>query len=167
MSTPRIPYMVFHGTSHPFDRFDPGRLGSCVRNPTTEFGFFFSEDAEDAEYWAYRAARYGRSGGRPRLITAAVRVDAPAQLSTAKFQFYLQSARVSTIQRDLKAWRGAGHDGITTIRDGVRWWAPFDATTIRMISSRPLSRGVDLVADGHAAQGDQPASRSGADDPAP
>lgn len=167
MSPPRIPPLVFHGTSHAFDRFEQRHLGRSVRNPTTELGFFFSEDAEDAEYWAHRAARYGRSGGAPRLITAAVRVDTPVQISAPKFQFYLQRARVSTIQRDLRAWRDAGHDGITTIRDGVRWWAPFDASAIRTISSRPLSRGVDVVEDPHDAQGDQPASRSGADDPAP
>lgn len=138
MSVPRIPDVVFHGTSHAFDRFDPRHLGRSVRNPTTEFGFFFSEDVEDAEYWAHRAARYGRSGGAPRLITAEVRVDAPVQISTRKFQFYLQRARVSTIQRDLRCWREAGHDGLTTIRDGVRWWAPFEAGSIRVLGARPL-----------------------------
>jgi hypothetical protein len=134
----RIPPIVFHGTSHAFDRFDPRQLGRSVRNPTTEFGFFFSEDAEDAAYWAHRAARYGRSGGAPRLITAEVRIDNPALISAPKFQFYLQRARVSTIQRDLRAWRDAGQDGLTTVRDGVRWWAPFDADAIRVLDSRPL-----------------------------
>jgi len=109
-----------------------------VHNPTTEFGFFFSEDEGDAEYWAHRAARYGRSGGAPRLITAAVQVDNPALIPERKFQFYLQRARVSTIQRDLSAWREAGHDGITTIRDRVRWWAPFEVGTIRVLGARPL-----------------------------
>ena len=167
MTKALIPGQVFHGTSYAFDRFEPRHLGACVRNPTTAFGFFFSKDAEDAEYWAHRAARYGRSGGAPRLITAAVRVDTPALISTRKFQFYLQRARVSTIQRDLNAWRDAGHDGITTIRDGVRWWAPFDAAAIRMISSRALSNAVEYEGDGHAAQTGQPALRSGADDQAP
>jgi hypothetical protein len=134
----RIPTLVFHGTSHPFDRFEPRHLGACVRNPTTEFGFFFSEDAEDAEYWAHRASRYGRSGGAPRLITAEVRVDNPALISAPKFQFYLQRARVSTIQRDLRNWKEAGRDGLTTIREGVRWWAPFEVDGIRIIGSRPL-----------------------------
>lgn len=138
MIAARIPPIVFHGTSHAFDRFDPRQLGRSVRNPTTEFGFFFSEDEQDAEYWAHRAARYGRSGGAPRLITAEVRVDAPVLISAPKFQFYLQRARVSTIQRDLRAWRDAGHDGLTTVRDGVRWWAPFDADAIRVLDSRPL-----------------------------
>lgn len=138
MSVPRAPPLLFHGTSHAFDLFEPAHLGRSVRNPTTEFGFFFSEDAEDAAYWAHRAARYGRSGGAPRLITAEVRVDAPAMISTRKFQFYLQRARVSTIQRDLNAWRDTGHDGITTIRDGVRWWAPFEPGAILILDSRPL-----------------------------
>jgi hypothetical protein len=138
VSPPRIPPLVFHGTSHAFDRFEPKHLGRSVRNPTTEFGFFFSEDADDAAYWAHRAARYGRSGGAPRLITAEVRVDNPALISAARFQFYLQRARVSTIQRDLRAWRDAGHDGLTTIRDGVRWWAPFEADAIRILDARPL-----------------------------
>ena len=119
MSAPRIPPLLFHGTSHPFDRFDPRHLGRSVRNPTTEFGFFFSEDERDAEYWAHRAVRYGRSGGAPRLITAEVRVANPKLISTPKFRFYLQRARVSTIQRDLRAWRDAGHDGVTTVREGV------------------------------------------------
>lgn len=138
MSAPRVPRLLFHGTSHPFDRFDPRHLGRSVRNPTTEFGFFFSEDAEDAEYWAHRAARYGRSGGAPRLIMAEVAIDRPVQVSTPKFRFYLQRARVSTIQRDLCAWRDAGHDGLTTLRDGVRWWAPFEAGAIRILGSRLL-----------------------------
>ena len=133
-----IPSRVFHGTSHAFDRFEPAHLGRSVRNPTTEFGFFFSEDADDAAYWAHRAARYGRSGGAPRLITAAVRVDTPVLISARKFQFYLQRARVSTIQRDLRGWRDAGHDGLTTVRDGARWWAPFEAGAIRLLDSRPL-----------------------------
>jgi hypothetical protein len=167
VSGPGIPSRVFHGTSHAFDRFEPRHLGRSVRNPTTEFGFFFSEDPEDAEYWAHRAERHGRSGGVPRLVTAEVRVDNPALISPRKFQFYLQRARVSTIQRDLNAWRDVGRDGITTIRDGVRWWPPFDATAIRTISSRPLSRVVEVVAGGDAAQVDQHASRSRADDPAP
>lgn len=138
MIAARIPPIVFHGTSHAFDRFEPRQLGRSVRNPTTEFGFFFSEDADDAAYWAHRAARYGRSGGAPRLITAEVQIDAPVLISARKFQFYLQRARVSTIQRDLRAWRDAGHDGLTTVRDGVRWWAPFDADAIRVLDSRPL-----------------------------
>ena len=139
MSAPRIPQLVFHGTSHLFDRFERRHLGRSVRNPTTEFGFFFSEDADDAAYWAHRAARYGRSGGAPRLITAEVRVANPVLISARKFQFYLQRARVSTIQRDLRAWRDAGHDGLSTIRDGLRWWAPFEAGAIRILHSRPLA----------------------------
>lgn len=139
MSAPRIPARVFHGTSHLFDRFEKAHLGRSVRNPTTEFGFFFSEDEDDAAYWAHRAARYGRSGGAPRLITAEVRVDTPVLISPPKFQFYLQRARVSTIQRDLRAWRDAGHDGLTTVRDGVRWWAAFDAEAIRILETRPLT----------------------------
>lgn len=138
MSAPQIPPRVFHGTSHLFDRFEAAHLGRSVRNPTTEFGFFFSEDAEDAAYWAHRATRHGRSGGAPRLITEEVEIDNPLQVSTPKFRFYLQRARVSTIQRDLRAWRDAGHDGLTTVRDGVRWWAPFEAGAIRILDSRPL-----------------------------
>lgn len=138
MSAPRIPPRVFHGTSHAFDRFEPAHLGRSVRNPTTEFGFFFSEDEDDAEYWAHRAARYGRSGGAPRLITAEIRVDTPVLISPPKFQFYLQRARVSTIQRDLRAWRDDGHDGLTTVRDGLRWWAPFEVGAIRILGSRLL-----------------------------
>jgi hypothetical protein len=135
-----MPRRVFHGTSHAFDRFEPAHLGRSVRNPTTEFCFFFSEDADDAAYWAHRAARYGRSGGAPRLITAEVRIGSPVLISPPKFQFYLQRARVSTIQRDLRRWKEAGHDGITTIRDGVRWWAPFDVGAIRVLASRSLEK---------------------------
>ena len=143
MSAPRIPPRVFHGTSHAFDRFEPAHLGRSVLNPTTEFGFFFSEDPDDAAYWAHRAARYGRSGGAPRLITAEVRINNPFQISARKFQFYLQRARVSTIQRDLRAWRDAGHDGLSTVRDGVRWWAPFEAGAIRILDTRPLASPPD------------------------
>ena len=138
MRPPLIPHLVFHGTSHAFERFEPRHLGLSVRNPTTEFGFFFSEGAEDAEYWAHRAARYGRSGGAPRLITAEVQIETPALISAPKFRFYLQRARVSTIQRDLRTWREAGYDGLTTVRDGVRWWAPFEADAIRVLSTRTL-----------------------------
>jgi hypothetical protein len=83
-----MPRRVFHGTSHAFDRFEPAHLGRSVRNPTTEFCFFFSEDADDAAYWAHRAVRYGRSGGAPRLITAEVRIGSPVLISPPKFQFY-------------------------------------------------------------------------------
>jgi hypothetical protein len=139
VSAPRIPDRVFHGTSHLFDRFEPAHLGRSVRNPTTEFGFFFSEDSEDAAYWAHRGARYGRSGCAPRLITAEVAIGNPVQVTAPKFRFYLQRARVSTIQRDLRGWRDAGHDGLTTIRDGARWWAAFDADAIRILETRPLT----------------------------
>lgn len=167
MSAPRIPGQVFHGTSHAFDRFEPRHLGACVRNPTTEFGFFFSEDAEDAEYWAHRAGRYGRSGGAPRLITAEVRVDAPVLISAPKFQFYLQRARVSTIQRDLRGWQEAGHDGISTIRDGVRWWAPFDAGAITLMSWRPLPDPSRRDVIGNGPPNESPTFQPGSDEPEP
>lgn len=138
MTGPRVPALVFHGTSHAFERFDPHHLGRCVRNPTTEIGFFFSEDEEDAEYWAHRAARYGRAGNSPRLIAARVAIRTPVIISRGRFRFYLQRARTSTLQRDLKAWKTAGHDGMTTLRDGHRWWAPFNAEAIEVAWSRSL-----------------------------
>lgn len=143
---PRCPDVLFHGTSHAFERFEDRHLGACVRNPTTGFGFFFSEDRADAAYWAHRAARYGRSGGMPRLISAEVRIEAPIEISAARFQFYLQRARVSTIQRDQRAWRDAGHDSLTTLRDGVRWWVPFEADAIRILDWHPLVQPSSEVA---------------------
>jgi len=134
----RPPDLLWHGTTADFDEFDARHLGRMVRNPTTEFGFFFSEDREDAASWAFRSIEVGRAAGAPRILQVTLDLAAPVEISAAKFQFYLQKARVSTIQRDLHAWRAAGHDSMTTTRGGKRWWCAFDPARVRIIASELL-----------------------------
>lgn len=136
----RPPEILWHGTTADFDAFDARHLGRMVRNPTTEFGFFFSEDREDAASWAFRSIEVGRAAGAPRILQVTLDLAAPVEISAAKFQFYLQKARFSTIQRDLNAWRAAGHDSMTTTRGGKRWWCAFDPASIAILASEPLAR---------------------------
>jgi len=135
---PIMPDRVFHGTTFDFTGFDGRFLGNSVRNPTTEFGFYFSESREDAASWALRALTRGTGGGSPRMIVAHLEIGRPIEVSEAKFRFYLQTARTSTIQRDLRKWQAKGHDGLTTLRGGHRWWVAFDPTRIRILASEPL-----------------------------
>lgn len=132
------PDILWHGTTADFDKFDPRHLGRMVRNPTTEFGFFFSEDREDAASWAYRSILLRRATGAPRLLQVKIDLASVVEVSAAKFQFYLQRARVSTIQRDLKAWRERGYDGMTTTRGGHRWWCSFDPEAITVVQNELL-----------------------------
>jgi hypothetical protein len=134
----RPPDRLWHGTTAAFDAFDARHLGAAVRNPTTQMGFFFSEDPEDAASWARRAQRLGIDKGPARLIEARLDIARPVPISEAKFRFYLQTARFSTIRRDLLAWRDAGHDGMTTIRGGARWWCAFDPGAIAITGSELL-----------------------------
>jgi hypothetical protein len=135
---PRLPDRLWHGTTAAFDRFDARRLGTCVANPTTQLGFFFSEDPEDAASWAWRALDRVRDRGPPRLLEVRLDLRHVVSVSEAKFRFYLQVARFATIERDRHAWIDAGHDGMTTIRGGRRWWCAFAPCAIEILGAEIL-----------------------------
>lgn len=134
------PQILWHGTTASFESFDARHLGRMVRNPTTEFGFFFSEDRDDAASWAWRAIEARRAAGAPRLLQIRLDIATAVEVSGAKFQFYLRRARFSTIQRDRKLWQDAGYDGMTTTRGGHRWWCVFDPGQIAILATEPLLR---------------------------
>lgn len=130
---------AWHGTTSEFSAFDTRHLGHAVRNPTTEFGFWFSDDPEDAASWAFRARHYGTARGPTRLLKVALNLTHLRDVSAKKFNFYLQVARTSTIQRDLKNWRKAGYDGMTVNRGETRWFCAFDPADIHILETFPLS----------------------------
>lgn len=135
-----LPDILWHGTTAAFDLFDARYLGRMVRNPTTEFGFFFSEDPQDAASWAWRAIERRQAQGEPRLLQVKLDLAKPIRISGPKFQFYLQRARCSTIQRDRKAWIASGHDGLSTTRGDHRWWCVFDPARVTILAAEPLER---------------------------
>lgn len=138
-----VPSVVYHGTNFEFERFESKHLGTSCKNPTTDFGFFFTDSIDDAWSWAQRASDYGRAPDSPRLIEATLNIDRLVSISPEKFHFYLQRAKTSTIQRDKRIWMEDGFEGLTVMRGGgVRWYAPFDASKIEMIGvvDRPIER---------------------------
>jgi hypothetical protein len=126
--------VLYHGTNHQFSRFDTAYLGSGCDNPTTRFGFFFSESRADALFWAQRASDRRRAPCTPRVVEARLNLRNPLELDYGQFHYYLQTARPSTITRHLEKWKREGYDGMTVVREGVRWYVAFDPSQIEICS---------------------------------
>lgn len=143
------PILAYHGTNFEFDEFDRCHLGVSCDNPTTYFGFFFTESLDDAWTWASRAAGRRRTPDSPRVVVAKLGCTNLLEMSYPKFHFYLQKAKVSTIQRHMAEWKAAGFDGFTVVREGVRWYLPFDVRAIQIVdvihaeqdTTRPKEKG--------------------------
>lgn len=125
---------VYHGTNAAFTAFDPRYLGCSCDNPTTRFGFFFSECPADALSWALRASQRRRAPDAPRVLAVRLNLRNPLTLTYERFAYYLKTARPSTIERHRRAWIDAGHDGFTVVREGVRWFAAFEVSSIGAVS---------------------------------
>lgn len=133
--------LVFHGTNYEFQQFENRHLGKACRNPTTEFGFFFSENEEDALSWAIREQERCITVPRnARVIEARLKLNKVKDISYPKFRFYLQRAKTSTIQRDMKSWIADGFDGLTVVREGHRWFAAFNTDAIEIVGIKPVPR---------------------------
>ena len=130
-----LPAVLYHGTNYSFEQFDPKYLGRACRNPATELGFFFSDDAEDALSWALREQERSILVPRSaRIIEVALHLTKVKELSESKFLFYLQRAKTSTIQRDRESWIAEGYDGLAVTRGGHRWYAPFKVSAIEILA---------------------------------
>jgi len=129
------PLVVFHGTNFVFDKFEPRRLGLSCNNPSTCFGFFFTESEQDAWSWAARGSKRVAAPDSPRVIKANLQVKNLLDLSYTKFHFYLQRAKVSTMQRHMAEWIAEGFDGFTVVREGHRWYLPFDVSRISIVGT--------------------------------
>jgi hypothetical protein len=125
--------LVYHGTNFSFDKFEPHHLGKSCRNPTTCFGFFFTESEQDAWSWAARGSERSGVPDSPRVVEANLRLTNLIELSYEKLHFYLQRAKVSTMQRHMDKWIADGFDGFTVVRDGHRWYLPFDVSRIEIV----------------------------------
>lgn len=123
---------AYHGTNFEFERFDISKLGISCDNPTTLFGFFFSESLDDALSWATRASERRRVQSKPSVVTAEFEMNNPIHLPYEVFVYYLKHARRSTITRHKEKWIDEGHDGLMVVRDGIQWYCPFDASTIEI-----------------------------------
>lgn len=124
------PCVVYHGTNADVSCFDPAMMGTSVDNPTTRFGFYFSADPDDAGNWASRAVRRGMQS-IPNIIPVYLRIENPVYLNAEKFLYYLQKARVRTIDSHLAAWKKKGHDGIVAVRGEKQWFVAFSPTQIK------------------------------------
>lgn len=137
-----LPSVLYHGTNFEFDSFDRRHLGRAVKNPTVDFGFYFSEDEEDAMYWAFR--HQDRGGPKNAfLLEVSLEVHNLREVSIPKFNFYLSRARLSTIQRDRQKMIDGGHDGFFLVRDGVLWVSVFDPKSIRILRRTPYEHLTD------------------------
>ena len=157
---PKLPDQLWHSTARKFETFDERFQGAAVENSTTYFGFYFTEDREDALEWGYRDVRRnltdpyrrrhlkaGIDESAPiRLLSVKLSIESPKVITATKFQFYLQRAKPSTIQRDRKSWIEAGHDGIVTSRGGHTWWAPFQVDQIKIVGEEALPSLSELKA---------------------
>lgn len=127
------PLSLYHGTNFKFNKFESWRLGTSCRNPSTHFGFYFTDSIDDAWSWAERGSKRFGIPNSPRIIVAHLLLDKVLDLTYAKFNFYLQRAKVSTMQRDKEKWISEGYDGFTLMRDGRRWYLPFNDAEIAIV----------------------------------
>ena len=124
-----VPKTLFHGTRSRFEAFDERFLGLACRNPTTLFGFYFSETSQDAMHWAGR----GRGGLQPpSVIEVALDVSKLIDMSYADFHYFLQRARKSTIAKRRLQWIKEGWDGFTVLRENTRWFCIFESSKIHI-----------------------------------
>jgi hypothetical protein len=130
--------IYFHGTIFDFQTFDSQLLGYSCNNPTTRFGFFFSDDFHDALYWAKRSAQYNIQITNPklRMVKAQLHLQKTHHMSYENFYYYLQTARKSTIERHLNKWIEQGYDSLSLVRDGHQWTAVFDSQNISILSNQ-------------------------------
>ncbi|WP_455233069.1 ADP-ribosyltransferase-containing protein [Geopseudomonas aromaticivorans] len=138
--------VLYHGTAFDFERFDEGMLGRSVNNPTTGFGFFFSASVVDALSWAEKSARRFIGQRDPRVVEAKLGLQKLMELDYSAFHYYLQRARPSTIIERRQEWMAQGYDGLTVVREGVRWYAAFNPEAIevvRVLQGAQLDRAVD------------------------
>lgn len=143
-----IDRIVHHGTNFIFSRFNRAHLGRSCENPTTRFGFFFTECPADALSWAVRASSRHRAPNTPRVLDVHLTLHNPLELTPEQFDYYLRTARGSTIDRHRNAWIAAGHDGLTMIRDGVRWFVAFDPISLGSMSVRIEPTALPVVPNG-------------------
>lgn len=125
------PLTLFHGTNADINEFDFSRLGQSVDNPTTSFGVYFTQDPQDAASWGNRAVERRRALPAQNIIAVHLAIANPVVLPAETFQYYLKTARASTIVRHKIAWMEKGHDGIETERDGKRWFVAFHPHQIK------------------------------------
>jgi hypothetical protein len=156
-SSDGVPLVVFHGTNFVFDKFELHHLGNSCSNPSTCFGFFFTESEQDAWSWAQRGSKRIGAPDSPRVIKANLQVENLLELSYTKFHFYLQRAKVSTMQRHMAEWIAAGYDGFTVIREGHRWYLPFDVSRIAIVGA--LEAKHIQMADSQASEQHQESRR--------
>jgi hypothetical protein len=137
ISNPTLMPVYYHGTIFDFSTFDADFLGYSCNNPTTEFGFFFSDNFDDALYWARRSALYNTHLENPalRMVQAHLHVTNTLHISYEKFYYYLQTARKSTIKRHLAQWIDKGYDSLSLVRNGHKWTAVFDKKHISVVSN--------------------------------
>lgn len=127
-----LPRVFYHGTRRDIAAFDSSKLGLTVDNPTTCFGFFFTGSADDAAYWATKRPRFGVDpDAHPLVMPVYLAISNPVTISAEQFQYYLRTARESTIKSHLAKWIDKGHDGILTVRDGEDWAVAFKPDQIK------------------------------------
>lgn len=133
--------ILFHGTRHTFETFDPAQLGRSVKNPTTAMGFFFTDSLEGAAYWTQRRARDGAKGNE-RILRVELDIHRTWSLSAPEFQYLLQRAQARTIDKLCTKAKTSGHDGFEILREnGERWVSVFSPDKIRILEI--LLPGVD------------------------
>lgn len=131
IDTEGAPLPVYHGTGYAFEAFDPKTLGRSVTNPTTAFGFFFTDDVEDAASWAEKSLRRIPQSRQQIVLRCYLSLQNPKILTEDAFQYYLRRARAGTIAKHLAEWKAQGFDGMQTLRSGARWFTAFEPHQVK------------------------------------
>lgn len=129
--------VYYHGTNFDFIHFDSQFLGRSCNNPTTRFGFFFSDNFDDAFYWAQKGGKrsFTQAYCPLRMVLAHLDIQKTLTLSYDQFYYYLQSARASTIEKHLAQWKAQDYDSMNVIRQGHLWTAVFNPENITVLSN--------------------------------
>jgi hypothetical protein len=135
-----MPLITYHGTRghEPFERFDHQRLGVYCDNPTTGFGFYLTSHVDDAVYWAERRAnRYDCL----RVLKVEIAPANLLDLVPDEFQYYLQRARASTINKQRGKWMGQGFEGFRVQRERCLWHCMFTGEKLRILQNNVIREG--------------------------
>ncbi|MBI6882475.1 hypothetical protein [Pseudomonas putida] len=125
--------IMYHGTNYSFEKFDKKYLGMSCSNPTTIFGFFFTDSVNDAISWAKESARKSALDKNPKVVEVFLDLKKVKKISYEQFFYYLQKARKSTIEKHLGEWMAEGFDGLSVRRNGCEWICSFCDNQVEVV----------------------------------
>lgn len=122
------PQVVYHGTNSDIEYFDEKYLGKSVDNPTTKFGFYFTDSSSGADKWSSYNPRMSRSR---TTMPVYLKIETPKILNSEEFHYYLQRAQTKTIEKHLTKWKERFNGVFIHRENGEKWFVVFSPDQIK------------------------------------